>query len=78
VIGKLEFEQGKDPPPFVCVEPAHIPIEGILPASALTRVECSPSNTSRMTSQAEHMLANFSDETLTVPKWTVLGIAEEA
>jgi hypothetical protein len=42
-----------------------------------------------MTSQAEHMvakspnmriyvmLANFSDKTLTVPKSTVLGIAEE-
>jgi hypothetical protein len=49
VIGKLEFEQGKDPQPLVCVEPAHIPIEGILPARALTRVECCHSNTSRMT-----------------------------
>jgi hypothetical protein len=88
VIGKLEVEQEQDPPPLVCVEPTHIPTEGILPARALTRVECSPSNTSRITSQAEHMaarspntrayvmLANFSDQTLTVPKSTVLGIAE--
>jgi hypothetical protein len=90
VIGKLEFEQGKDPPLLVCVEPAYIPIEGILPVRALTRVECIPSNKSRMTSQAEHMdarspntrsyvtLANFGDQTLTVPKSTVPGIAEEA
>jgi hypothetical protein len=90
VIGKLELEQGQESPPLVCIEPAHIPIEGVLPARALTRVECSPSKTSPMTSRAHHkavrspntsayvMLANFSDQTLTVPKSTVLGISEEA
>ena len=74
----------------MCIETAHIPIEGDLPARSLTRVECSPSMTSLMESQADHMaarspktrayvmLANFSDQTLTVPKSTVLGIAEEA
>jgi hypothetical protein len=61
VIAKLEFEQGKNSPPLVCVDPAHIPIEGILPARALTCEECSPSNTSRKTSQAEHRAARASD-----------------
>jgi len=74
----------------VCIETAHIPIEGDLPARSLTRVECSPSKVSLITSHSDHMaarspntrayvmLANFSDQTLTVPKSTVLGIAEEA
>jgi len=90
VIGKLELEQEQKPPPLVCIEPSHIPIEGVLPVRALTRVECSPNKTSLMTSRADHkavrssntsayvMVANFSDQTLTVPKSTVLGIAEEA
>ena len=90
VIGKLEFEHEQEPPPLVCIEHTHIPIKGVLPARALTRVECSPSKTSLMTSQVEHMaarspntsayvmLVNFSDQTLTVPKSTVLGTSEDA
>ena len=90
VISNLELAQKQGPPPLVCIEPAHIPVEGVLPARALTRVECSPNKTSLMTSRADHkadrspntstyvMLANFSDQTLTVPKSTVLGIAEDA
>jgi hypothetical protein len=90
VIGKLELQQEQEPPPLVCIDPAHIPIKGVLPARALTRVECSSSKTTLMTSRADHKavrspntsayvtLANFSDQTLTVPKSTVLGIAEEA
>jgi hypothetical protein len=89
VIGKVEFEKAKKPPPLVCVEPAHIPIEGILPTRALTRVECSTGEKPPMTSQTDQMvtkshntrayamLANFSDQTLTVPKSTVLGITED-
>jgi len=42
VIGKLELEQEQEPPPLECSEPAHIPIERVLPAGALTWVECSP------------------------------------
>ena len=89
MIGKLEFQQEQEPP-LVCIEPAHITIERVLPARALTRAECSPIKTSLMTLQADHMaarspntrayvmLANFSNQTLTVPKTNVLGIAEEA
>jgi len=90
VTGKLELEQEQEPPPLVCIEPAHIPIEGALPARALTRVEYRPNKTSLMTSRADQkavrsrntsayiILVNFSDQTLTVPKSTVLGKAEEA
>ena len=37
VIAKLELEKKEQPPSLVCVEPALIPIEGVLPARALTR-----------------------------------------
>jgi len=57
VTGKLENEQEQEPPPLVCIEPSHIPIEGVLPARALTRVECSPSKTSLMTSRADQKAA---------------------
>ena len=89
VTGKLDLEQEQELSPLVCIEPAHIPIEGALPARALTRVECSPGKTPPRTSQADHtttgspntrtciMLANFSDKTMTVHKATVLGISEE-
>ena len=77
-----------EPPPLVVVEPVQIPIEGIFPALALTHIEPSTRQSSQMTSQASPnvirhadrayvMLANFSGETLIVPKATVLGIAEE-
>jgi len=39
VTGELELDQEQEPPPLVCIEPEHIPIEGVLPAHALTRVE---------------------------------------
>jgi hypothetical protein len=82
---KLETERGQELLPLVCVEPVQIPIEGIFPTRALTRVNPSP----HVTSQHEHaenrlpnscayvMIATFRDEPLTVPKSTVLGIAEE-
>jgi hypothetical protein len=36
--GKLDVEKGQTPPRVVCVEPAQIPIHGILPARVLSRV----------------------------------------
>ena len=39
VKGNLESEEGLKPPPLICIEPALIPIEGILPARVLSRVE---------------------------------------
>jgi len=72
-------------PPLSCIEPVHIPIEGILPARAVSRVEQPERGmtsrddrnpTERLHSCACVMLVNFSDEALTIPKTTVLGIAE--
>ena len=87
VIAKLKMESKEEPPLLVCVEPAQIPIEGVLPARALTRVGSSVSTSAPATSRADcaesrsfntHvLLANFSNETLTIPKATVLGLAEE-
>jgi hypothetical protein len=74
---------------MVCFEPAHIAIEGILPARILTRVGCGTGEKPPMTSQTDQMvtklpdtsayvmLTNFSDQTMTVPKSTVRGIGEE-
>jgi hypothetical protein len=39
VVGRLESQDEHEFPPLVCVEPAVIPIEGILLARALSRVE---------------------------------------
>ena len=89
VIGELENEREQELPQLVCVEPVQIPIEGIFPARALTRVNVSVGQSASVTSQREQaetrppnscayvMIANFSDEPLTIPKSTVLGIAEE-
>ena len=71
------------------MESAQIPIEGILPSRALSRVESKGHETSRVISQSNYsetgapircayvMLANFSNEPLVVPKTSVLGVAEE-
>ena len=70
------------------MEPAQIPIEGILPRRALSRVESNAYEPSRLISQSSHSetgaslrayvtLANFSNEPLVFPKATVLGVAEE-
>ena len=84
----MQLEGKEEPPSLVCVEPALIPIEGVLPARALTRVGSSVGKSAPATSQADRaesrspnthvLLANFSSETLTIPKVTVLGLAEEA
>ena len=39
VTGILESGKGQSLPPLVCVEPVHVPIEGVVPARALSRVE---------------------------------------
>jgi len=88
VVGKLEAGKERSFPPLVCVEPAQIPIEGILPARALSRVSPNALDPSRVKPQptgtetgvpsscAYIMVANFTNEALTIPKATVLGMAE--
>jgi hypothetical protein len=41
VTAKIELEKGRSLPSLVCVEPAIIPQEGILPARVLSQVETS-------------------------------------
>ena len=88
IVGRLESEKGESLPPLVCVEPAPLPIEGILPARALSRVMSGAPELARNEAQPSRvetephkncayvMVANFSNEPLTLPKSTVLGVAE--
>jgi hypothetical protein len=86
VAGILESGNGQSTPALVCVEPAQIPVEGIFPARALSRSErderavlaqANSNATGNLGSSICVMLDNFSDEELTVPKATILGVAEE-
>ena len=82
VTAKLEGKKGQSFPTLVCVEPAHIPMHGILPARVITRVGLSiiqhESGKAPIPNSRTHvMLANFGDTPITVPKSTVLGIAEQ-
>jgi len=89
VTAKLDLGKGKESPSLVCVETAAIPIQGILSARALTKVGTRERDSTQLTSPPEQanvdasannvyvMLANFSQEKLTLPKATVLGLAEE-
>jgi hypothetical protein len=89
VQGRLEDGKEQNLPTLVCVEPAEIPIQGIFSARGLARVQPRATQPSDVTSQdgyrrararnscAYVIVANFSDEELTFPKATVLGVAEE-
>ena len=74
---RLETEKAQNLPPLVYVEPAQIPIEGIFPARTLSRVKPSTRYSSQLTQPSDEtvtrsvntahvMLANFSEETLTL------------
>jgi len=75
-------------PPLVCIEPVQIRI-GVFPARTLLRIESNVHKFSTVESKVVHaetdvsgcyahvILANFSDAELTVPKASVLGVAEE-
>lgn len=87
--GRLETGQTLKHPPLVCVDPAQVPIEGIFIARGLSRVRPRADETSRVMSKDDHsgvrarnscalvMMVNFSEEPLTIPKATFLGVAEE-
>ena len=71
------------------MEPAQIPIEEVLYARGLSRVGSRANEPSEVTSEDDHtvarernsctyvMVANFSNEELTIPKATVLGVTAE-
>jgi len=75
-------------PPLICIEPVQIHIAVVFPARTLSRIESNVhkfptaskvvhAETDVSGSCAHVILANFSDVELTVPKATVLGVAEE-
>jgi hypothetical protein len=77
VTGVLDSGKGQSLPLLVCVEPVQIPIEGILPARALSRVERTVHGatsqghgdaTGNPSGSTYVMLANFSDEALIFPR----------
>jgi hypothetical protein len=80
VTAKLDLEKGKEIPSLVCIEPATIPIQGVLSARALNRVGTRERDPEQLMSPPEQanpdvsvsnvyvMLANFSQEKLTLPK----------
>ena len=86
-VARLETDE-QNLPPLVYVEPAQIPMEGIFPVRTLSPVNPSTRQSSQQTSQCDDtvtrsansayvMVANFSEETLTVLKHNVLGIAQQ-
>jgi hypothetical protein len=92
VVGKVEFRKLRQKPELVCTEPAQLPFEGVLAARGVSPVlpehSCSAGVTSRRVDTGQlrgsgarqyvHvMLVNFSQEEITIPKATVLGVAEE-
>jgi hypothetical protein len=89
VQGRLEAGKEQNLPTLVCVGPAQIPMQGIFSARVLAPFQPRATQPSNVTSQDGHgtararnscayvMVAYFSDEELTLPKATVLGVAEE-
>jgi hypothetical protein len=89
VTAKLEATNKKATPLLVCIETATVPIQRIIVARTLSRVGHIERNAEQLISQptqaktvssalsVQVMLANYSREELTLPKATVLGVAEE-
>ena len=78
-FARQETEKAQNLPLLVYVELAQIPIEGIFPARTLSRVKPSTRQSSLLTQPSDEtvtrsantayaILANFSEDTLTVPK----------
>jgi hypothetical protein len=89
VTAKLNVKKGKEIPSLVCIGTATIPIQGVLSARAVTRVETSERDKTQPTSPSKQAdtdasakkvyvrLATFSQEELTLPKATFLGLVEK-
>jgi hypothetical protein len=85
VTGIVESGTEQELPPPVYIEPVQILIEGIFPSRTVSRVvqpehamtsQDNRKPTGRLHSCACVTVANCSDEALTIPKATVLGISE--
>ena len=92
VVGRLETPKPRVSPQLVCVEPAKLPLEGILVSRGLSRVFAKEQTsqlreaTAPVTSCDDQLrgrqgcvhvtVVNFSHEETVLPKGTVLGVAE--
>jgi len=87
LTAKLESENKWRFPDLDCIKHVQIPIEGYFPARSLSCVGRNAQQSSELTSQQDRelgrsadstfvILANFSNEPLTIPKATILGVAE--
>lgn len=86
IDGRVDVGNLQDPPALVCIEPACIPVEGILATRGLTRVQLKTPDLCRETSLASRsadalrsrcadvMVANFSEEALTISQATVFDL----
>ena len=86
-MASLETEKAQNLPPLVYVEPAKFQYKDFFQPGH-SRVKPSTRHSSQLTQSSDEtvtrsantayvMLANFSEETLTVPKYTVLGVAQQ-
>ena len=57
IVGRLDSDEKQNPPPLVCIEPAKIPIEGILPYRELSRVKTKANEPPRVTSSHSSNMA---------------------
>jgi len=84
-VARLETERAQHLPPLVYVKPVQNQIEEIFPALTLSRVKPSTRQSLQLTQPSDEtvtrsantayvLLVNFSEETLTVTKHTVLRI----
>jgi hypothetical protein len=72
----MELGKGQICPPLVCVEPAKIAKEGVIPARVVTRVEAGTAENARQALLLV-VLTNFSHEPLTLPRSTAICMAED-
>jgi len=65
IVGRLDTEEKQNSPPLVCIEPAKIPIQGILPYRELSRVKTKANEPSRVTSSySSNMIRTRNSQTI--------------
>jgi hypothetical protein len=85
IVGRIELLKRRCKPDLVFIEPALIPLKGVLAARTLSQLMAKPnppasqerSETDTPRKYVHVMVANFSQEELVLPKANVLGVAEE-
>jgi hypothetical protein len=80
--GIVEDEQGQKTPPLFCIELAETPTEGRKSTQTVSQVTSTPGKKRKVSKNPKGytcvVLTDISDERLTIPISTVVGLAEEA